>query len=52
LSNFLIAEGNIGEDEQNKESNSKALLKFEYISKDERKSENIAKQQKDTIFNK
>jgi hypothetical protein len=37
---------------QDKESNSKAPLKFEYISKDERRSENIAKQQRDKIFNK
>jgi hypothetical protein len=30
----------------------KAPLKFEYIFEDERRLENIAKQQKDTIFNK
>jgi hypothetical protein len=49
---FLIEERNISEDEQTKESNSKAHLKFEYISKDERRLENIAKQQRDTILNK
>jgi hypothetical protein len=50
--NFLIEEGDIGRDVQDKESNSKAPLKFECISKDERRSKNIAKQQRDTIFNK
>jgi hypothetical protein len=35
LSNFLIEEGDIGEDEQDKESNFKAPFKFEYMSKDE-----------------
>jgi hypothetical protein len=34
----LIEEGDIGEDDQDKESNSKAPSKFEYISKDERRS--------------
>jgi hypothetical protein len=52
LHNFLIEEGDIDGDDQDKESNSKAPLKFEYISKDERRSENIAKQQRDIIFNK
>ena len=52
LHNFLIEEGDIGGDDQDKELNSKAPLKFEYISEDERRSENIAKQQRDTIFNK
>jgi hypothetical protein len=47
-----VKEEDIGEDEQDKESNSKAPLKFEYISEDERRSENIANQQRDTIFNK
>jgi hypothetical protein len=49
-----MEEDNIGKDEQNKESNSKAPLKFEYIfiSKYERRSKNIAKQQRDTIFTK
>jgi hypothetical protein len=51
LHNFLIEEGDIGGDDQDK-SNSKAPSKFEYISKDERRSKNIAKQQRDTIFNK
>jgi hypothetical protein len=36
LHNFLIEEGDIGGDDQDKESNSKDPLKFEYISKDER----------------
>jgi hypothetical protein len=45
LYNFLIKEGDIDENEQDKESNSKAPLKFECVSKDERRSENIAKQQ-------
>jgi hypothetical protein len=35
LSNFLIEEGDIGEDDKDKESNSKAPLKFEYMSKEE-----------------
>jgi hypothetical protein len=52
LHNFLIEEGDIGGDDEDKESNSKAPLKFEYISKDERRSENIAKQQRNTLFNK
>jgi hypothetical protein len=52
LHNFLIEEGDIGGDDQDKESISKAPLKFEYISEDERRLENIAKQQRDTIFNK
>jgi hypothetical protein len=42
LHNFLIEEEDIGGDDQDKESNSKAPLKFEYISEDERRSENIA----------
>jgi hypothetical protein len=42
LHNFLIEEGGIGGDDQDKKSNSKAPLKFEYISEDERRSENIA----------
>jgi hypothetical protein len=35
-SQFLFEEGDIGGDDQDKESNSKDPLKFEYISKDER----------------
>ena len=42
LHNFLIEEGNIGGDDQGKESNSKAPLKFEYIFEYETRSENIA----------
>ena len=38
LHNFLIEEGDIGGDDQDKELNSKAPLKFEYISEDERRS--------------
>ena len=52
LHNFLIEEGDIGGDDQDKELNSKAPLKFEYISEDERRLENIAKKQRETIFNK
>jgi hypothetical protein len=51
LHNFLIKEGDIGKDEQDKESNSKALQNLN-ISKDEGRLENIAKQQRNTIFNK
>ena len=43
LHNFFIEEGDIGGDDQDKESNSKAPLKFECISKNERRSKNIAK---------
>jgi hypothetical protein len=52
LYDFLIEEKDIGKNEQDKEFNSKALLKFEYISEDKRRSKNIAKQQGDMIFNK
>ena len=37
LHNFLVGEGDIGEDDQDKSPNSKAPLKFEYISKNERR---------------
>jgi hypothetical protein len=47
--NFLIEEGDIGGDDLDKELNSKAPLNFEYISEDEKRLENIAKQQRDTI---
>jgi hypothetical protein len=40
LHNFLIVKGDIREVNQDKESNSKVLFKFEYISKDERRSKN------------
>jgi hypothetical protein len=40
---FLIEKEDIGEYEQDKESNSKAPLEFEYIFEDERRLENIAK---------
>ena len=43
LYNFLIEEGDIGRDDQNKESNSIAPLKFEYICKKERRLKNIVK---------
>ena len=48
--NFLIEEGDIGEDDQDKELNSKTALEFDYILENERKLENIAKQQRETIF--
>jgi hypothetical protein len=47
-----LKKGTLVNNEQGKKSNSKAPLKFEYISEDERRSENIANQQRDTIFNK
>jgi hypothetical protein len=47
-----LKKGTLVNNEQGKKSNSKAPLKFEYISEDERRLENIAREQKDTIFNK
>ena len=47
-----MKKGTLVNNEQGKKSNSKASLKFEYISEDEKRLENITKQQKDTIFNK
>ena len=44
LQNFLIEKGDIDGDDQDKELNSKAPLKFEYIYEIERSLVNIAKQ--------
>ena len=43
LYNFLIEKQDIGRNDQDKESNSKVCLKFEYIFVNERRSKNIAK---------
>ena len=51
LQNFLIEERHIGRENQDKESKSNAPLQFEYISKNKKRSKNIAKQQRHTIFN-
>ena len=50
LYNFLIEEEDMDRDVQDKESNSKAPLEFECISKDERRLKNIAKQQRDKSY--
>ena len=53
LHNFLIEEGDIGGDDQDKELNSTAPLKFEYISEKMRGGQRILQSNKEKkIFNK